>query len=292
MNVQKKIILVTGANGQLGMELRTVADQFPEFEFLFTAREELSVIDPNAVNEIFEKYYPHYCINCAAYTAVDKAEEPSELEPVTLLNADAVGFLAKNCNQYQTKLIHISTDYVFEGISSNPYEETDSTHPATVYGSTKLKGERLALEYSDAIVVRTSWVYSYYGKNFVKTMIRLMSEGPEINVVNDQVGSPTYANDLAKALLTIISSGKWHGGIYHYANEGKVSWYQFALAIKELIKSNCRVNPIPSSAYPTPAKRPAWSVLNCNKIKDTYPLMIPNWKDSLEKCIGLLVPSK
>jgi dTDP-4-dehydrorhamnose reductase len=285
---ERKKILVTGARGQLGSEIKTIADKYPAFEFLFTDRETLSVTDEAAILSYFQQHQPQYCINCAAYTAVDKAEDPAERSLVEALNSEAPGYLAKACTAYGAKLIHISTDYVFDGNGTVPYKEGDPTGPVSVYGITKLEGEKKALQYTDAIIIRTAWVYSTYGKNFVKTMIRLMQERPHINVVCDQYGTPTYAADLAEAIMQIIVSKKWRSGIYHYSNEGKISWYDFAVAIKDLIHADTEIKAIPTVAYPTPAKRPAWSVLDKTKIKETYNVPIPNWSNSLQACIQKL----
>lgn len=282
-----KTILVTGAKGQLGSELQQLADKYPSYQFLFTDKEGLSVINADAVNKFFEEHKPAYCINCAAYTAVDKAE--TDVEMAQLLNATAVQYLAQACTKSGAKFIHISTDYVFDGKATIPIKEDAAPGPVSVYGVTKLKGEELAMKYNpDTILIRTAWVYSSFGHNFVKTMLRLMSERSELNVVDDQKGTPTYAADLAGAIMQIIDSGKWVSGIYHYANEGEISWYDFTLAIKELSKSSCVVNPIPTSAYPTPATRPAYSVFNKEKIKATFGVAIPEWKESLRKCIDLI----
>lgn len=278
-------ILVTGANGQLGSELKELSKKFPGYDFTFTGRAELSITDEAAVNTYFDSWQPDYCINCAAYTAVDKAEDPAERSLVEALNADAVGYLAKACNNHNTKFIHISTDYVFNGEGTSPYKEDDITGPVSIYGISKLEGEKFAAQFTDAIIIRTAWVYSSYGKNFVKTMIRLMQEKPSINVVGDQYGSPTYAADLAFAIMQIIASGKWIPGIYHYTNEGKINWYEFAVAIKEISHATTEVKAIPTSGYPTPAKRPAWSVLDKSKIKEIYQVNIPDWRQSLETCI-------
>ena len=280
-------ILVTGSNGQLGSELRQYAHT-PGLVFNFTDRSTLHLDTEAAVSDYIERLQPQYVINCAAYTAVDKAEQPEAQAEAESINADAVGYLAEACATYGAKLIHISTDYVFDGTASRPYRPSDPVNPLSVYGATKLKGEILAGQYTDAVIIRTAWVYSAFGKNFVKTMVRLMSEKPAINVVADQYGSPTYAADLAAAIIHIVQSGKWAPGIYHYTNEGQTSWYGFAMAIRELTNSPCEVNPIPSAAYPTPARRPGYSVLDKSDIKQTYDIIIPDWKDSLKKCMRTL----
>jgi dTDP-4-dehydrorhamnose reductase len=280
-------ILVTGSNGQLGKELQQLAVVYPQYKFVFASREDLKLHHFPLVENFFLATKPQYCINCAAYTAVDKAE--SEKDMAMLVNGEAVGHLAAICKKYQTKLIHISTDYVFDGESETPYKEDDTTNPKNVYGASKLLGEQLCMkENADSIIIRTSWVYSSFGHNFVKTMMRLMSERNEINVVSDQIGSPTYAVDLAKTILDIIASGKWESGIYHYSNEGKISWYEFAVAIKELTGSNCSINPIPTSAYPTPAKRPHYSLLDKERIKAVFQITVPSWKSSLQRCIAAI----
>ena len=285
--MNKPVILVTGANGQLGKELRVLAPQYNQFEFVFLSREDLKIHHFELVRNYFKTIRPAYCINCAAYTAVDRAEEEKEL--AYQVNAEAVGVLAAICREYNTRFIHISTDYVFEGNGHHPYKEEDPVNPQSVYGASKLKGEQEAITYNDQVIIlRTSWVYSRFGKNFVKTMIRLMRERKEISVVNDQVGSPTYAADLAGAILQIISSGKWAPGIYHFSNHGSVSWYGFAMAIKEMIHSNSDIHPIPTSAYPTPAKRPAWSVMDNSRIQETWNITAKDWKESLAACIPLL----
>jgi dTDP-4-dehydrorhamnose reductase len=280
-------ILVTGSNGQLGKELQQLADAYPHFRFVFASREDLKIHHFGLVENFFIATKPQYCINCAAYTAVDKAE--SEPDVAMLVNGEAVGNLAAICKKYHSRLIHISTDYVFDGESEVPYKENDAVAPINIYGRSKMIGEQLCMKENDeSIIIRTSWVYSSYGSNFVKTMMRLMTERNEINVVNDQIGSPTYAADLAKVILEVINSGKWQRGIYHYSNEGKISWYEFANVIKELIKSNCIIHPILTAAYPTPAKRPHFSLLNKEKIKTIYGVSIPNWKESLSACLKLL----
>lgn len=282
--VMKQKILVTGSNGQLGKELQQLAPAFPQYEFIFPGREDLPIHHFEMVRHYFDLYHPAWVINCAAYTAVDRAE--SEKDLAFQVNAEAVGVLAAICRKHATKLIHISTDYVFDGQSNQPYKEEDATAPQSVYGASKLEGERQAREFNpDCIILRTSWVYSEFGKNFVKTMLKLMGERDQVSVVNDQLGCPTYAADLAAAILTIISSAKWEPGIYHYCNEGVISWYDLAVAIKEISGSTCVVHPIPTSDYPTPAKRPAWSVLDCSKIRKTYGITPHPWRQSLEACI-------
>jgi dTDP-4-dehydrorhamnose reductase len=282
-------ILVTGANGQLGKELKQLAPSFPQFEFIFLSRVDLPIHHFEMVRNYFKIYQPSFFINCAAYTAVDRAEQEKDL--AMQVNAEAVGVLAAVCEENNCRFIHISTDYVFDGNASTPYKEDSPTGPQSVYGLSKLEGEKQAMQLNpDSIIFRTSWVYSEFGKNFVKTMMNLMIEKTEIGVVSDQIGSPTYAADLAEAILQIIQdcglqTADWHPGIYHFSNEGIISWYDFALAINELNGSNCKVNAIPTSAYPTPAKRPAYSVLDKTKIQKTFGIHLKNWKDSLAICI-------
>lgn len=277
-------IMVSGANGQLGKELQRLAAEATGFHFIFLSRDELPVEDANRLSEQFRKYQPDYYINCAAYTAVDKAE--SEPELAFQVNAEAVGTMATRCHEYNTRFIHISTDYVFNGEASQPYTEEAPVNPQSVYGASKLKGEELALEHNpSAVIIRTSWVYSEFGKNFLKTMLRLFKEKDEIGVVNDQWGSPTYAGDLAMAIVDIIKSGKWEPGIYHYCNEGIISWYEFASWIKESTGAACTINPITTVQYPTPAKRPAYSALDTNKIRKRYGLQTKDWKQSVTICL-------
>jgi dTDP-4-dehydrorhamnose reductase len=287
MMVMKQKILVTGANGQLGKELKQLAPSFPQFDFIFLSREDLPIHHFEMVRHFFNTYHPQYLINCAAYTAVDKAEQEKDL--AFQVNDEAVGVLAAVCKEHHCKFIHISTDYVFDGTASVPYKEDSPTNPQSVYGASKLEGEQQALQLNpDCIIIRTSWVYSEFGKNFVKTMMKLLSEKEEISVVDDQIGSPTYSADLAEAILQIISSQLWTSGIYNYSNEGVISWYDFALAIKKLINSNCKINPIPTSQYPTPAKRPAYSVLNKSKIQNTFAIQLKGWQESLLVCLNHL----
>ncbi|MBK6936973.1 MAG: dTDP-4-dehydrorhamnose reductase [Chitinophagaceae bacterium] len=285
--MKKKKIIVVGANGQLGSEINVLSPLYPQYEFVFLSEANLSILDFDAVRSVFKVTKPDYLINCAAYTAVDKAEADREI--ALKVNAEAVSYIAVLCEEYKTGFIHISTDYVFDGNASVPYKPDDITNPQSVYGDTKLAGERLAFRNNPStILIRTAWVYSEFGHNFVKTMIRLMKEREEIKVVNDQVGTPTYAADLADAIMKIISSEKWVPGIYHFSNAGIISWYDFALAIKEETGSNCRVLPVPTSQYPTSAKRPAFSVLDTSKISVTYSLQITNWRGSLLKCLKRL----
>ena len=282
-----KNILVTGANGQLGMEFRELQKEFPLFRFLFASKDELSITDSTSIRSYFSQHAIDHCINCAAYTAVDKAE--TEKDIALQVNAAAVGNLAAVCKEYKTTFIHFSTDYVFNGTATEPYKPTDSTDPVNFYGQTKLEGEEFALtNNSDSIIIRTSWVYSSFGKNFVKTMLRLMAEKESIGVVADQYGCPTYAADLAHAVMQIISHDKIQPGIYHYCNTGIINWHQFATAVKEISNSSCMVNPIATSDYPTPASRPAYSALDNGLIAATFDLRIPGWRESLEQCIHLI----
>lgn len=291
MNSHKSRILVTGANGQLGMELQKISPLFSGFDFIFTGRDDLPIEDHKAVKEYFKPGLFNFCINCAAYTAVDKAE--SETEKAYSINAEAVGNLAFTCSENNTTFIHISTDFVFDGKATEPYKETDKTLPLNVYGKSKLLGEDLVFKYnSTAIIIRTSWLYSSYGNNFVKTMLRLMNEKESINIVEDQLGCPTYAADLAVGIMKIIGKldlpKNKNSGIYHFANKGIISWYEFALAIKELSGSKCIIYPIPSSGYRSAAQRPAYSALNTDKIRKVFGIEIPQWKDSLQKCLEVI----
>lgn len=278
-------ILVTGSNGQLGKELQEIAPSFPFFDFIFLSRADLPIHHFELVRNFFKGYHPQYLINCAAYTAVDRSEQ--EKDKAFQVNGEAVGVLAAICKEQHCKFIHISTDYVFDGTSSVPYKEDSPTNPQSVYGASKLEGEKQALQFnSDSLIIRTSWVYSEFGKNFVKTMLKLLREKEEINVVNDQIGSPTYAKDLAEAILQIISSQDWQPGIYNYSNDGVISWFDFAEHIKKLSGSSCKINPIPTSGYPTAAKRPAYSVLDNSKIQQTFNIGTKDWKKSLTQCLG------
>ena len=285
--LHKKTILVTGANGQLGQEFQQIEKQFPDFKFLFVSKNELSIADENAVNIFFQNNHIDICINCAAYTGVDKAE--IEQEKAIAINATAVGYLASICRKHNTKFIHISTDYVFDGKGISPYTEKDQTNTVNFYGQSKLKGEINAVkENAESIIIRTAWVYSSFGNNFVKTMIRLMNEKESISIVSDQYGCPTYAADLANAIMQIIVKNNFIAGIYHYSNKGKISWYDFAKEIAKQLNSTCTVNKITTEQFPTPAARPSYSVLNTEKISSTFNIVIPEWKESLEKCLTLL----
>jgi dTDP-4-dehydrorhamnose reductase len=282
-----KSIIVTGANGQLGQELQRLAKSFPAYAFHFFSRKELDITNVSQVQRTFEVLQPVYCINCAAYTAVDKAE--SEPDLAFSINAEGTRILAAAAKDYSAGFIHISTDYVFNGRGERPYREDDVTDPVNLYGASKLKGEGAALAVNpESIVIRTSWVYSSFGNNFVKTMLRLMQSRTEISVVADQTGSPTYAADLAEAILNIIAGANWKGGIYHYSNEGVITWHEFATAIQLYTHLNCTVHPIPTAQYPTPAERPKYSVLDKAKIQQTFGLALQPWKSSLYRCLDLL----
>jgi dTDP-4-dehydrorhamnose reductase len=277
-------ILVTGATGQLGSELKVLSDNYSQYEWIFADRTQISLDDLKVLQNQLEVICPNIILNCGAYTAVDKAETEQELADV--INHLAVGIIAQYAKDHSVKLIHISTDYVFDGNSSVALTEEALTEPVNVYGASKRAGEVACLKAnSDAIIIRTSWVYSRFGNNFVKTMQRLLQERDSIGVVNDQIGSPTYAADLAQAMMDIVTTQDWIPGIYNYSNEGEISWYEFVLAIQEIGGYTCEVSGIPSSAYPTPAKRPAYSLLDKSKIKNAYGVNVPDYKESLKKCL-------
>jgi dTDP-4-dehydrorhamnose reductase len=281
------IIAVTGAEGQLGRTIRKIAPEYPGREFLFLSRKDLPLGDPDAINSFFSHHRVDVCINCAAYTAVDKAE--SDRENAEMINGTAPGILATALAKQGAALVQLSTDYVFDGNRDQPLTEEEPTRPVNFYGLSKLMGEKAAMENNPrAIVLRTSWLYSAFGHNFVKTMIRLMEEKESVSVVNDQQGSPTYATDLAGAILVMIDSGITGGEIYHYSNEGVATWYEFAQAIKTRIGSNCILQPVGSENYPTPARRPKYSLLDKSKIKRIYGIHIPAWDQSLSDCIDEL----
>jgi dTDP-4-dehydrorhamnose reductase len=282
-----KKILVTGATGQLGSELKVLSENYSQFEWFFADRTQVSLDNLSVLKDQLEIINPNIILNCGAYTAVDKAE--SEPELADLVNHQAVAVIAEYAKEHDVKLIHISTDYVFDGTSAVALTEEAKTQPINVYGATKRAGELAYFETNpDAVVIRTSWVYSQFGNNFVKTMKRLLQERDTISVVNDQIGSPTYAADLAQVLVDIVTAQEWIPGIYNYSNEGEISWYEFVLAIQEIGGYSCDVKEIPSSSYPTPAKRPAFSLLDKTKIRKVYGVSVPDYKDSLRKCMGLL----
>jgi dTDP-4-dehydrorhamnose reductase len=286
-------ILVTGSSGQLGQSIKEIVTDYPDYDFVFANRQQLDLSDETSITDFFEHKTFYVIINCAAHTAVDKAE--SEPELANQINHLAVQQLADIAKQKNTKLIHISTDYVFNGKQYRPYLETDSVEPQGVYGKTKLCGEKSILStlINNAIIIRTSWVFSEYGNNFVKTMLELGQERDSLNVIFDQIGTPTYAKDLAKAIMSIVQNSAFENTVFttnivNFSSEGVCSWYDFAKSIFELANIQCHINAIETQDYPTPAKRPHYSVLNKAKIKQTYHLAIPYWKDSLKQCLTAL----
>ena len=282
-----KKILVTGANGQLGQCLQKISSQFEEFEFIFTDSETLDITNKEEVNDFFWQNSPDFCINAAAYTAVDLAE--TDVEKAFLVNADGTENLAEACAENNAQFIHVSTDYVFDGENNLAYTEEDFTNPLGVYGASKLAGDELALEVNPcSVILRTSWVYSEFGKNFVKTMLSLFATKEELNVVADQFGQPTNANDLAEAIMKIIKSEKITPGIFNFSNLGRISWFDFAEKIAELSDAKIKLNAIETSQYPTPAKRPKNSVLDLDKISKTYAVPLKPWEESLEDCVQIL----
>lgn len=289
--MSKPRIFVTGANGQLGKELKAISSGYPQFDFIFLSREDMPIQRFELVRNFFKVYQPNYFINCAAYTQVDRAEKESEL--AFEVNGESVGVLSAICKENKTRFVHISTDYVFDGKATTPYKEEFPPNPVNEYGASKLDGERQAFQLNpETIIIRSSWVYSEFGKNFVRTMLQLMARQNEISVVNDQFGSPTYAADLAEAIMKIISSGNWSAGMYHYCNDGVISWYDFAKAIAEISGNDCKINPITSKEYPTPAARPVYSALDTSKIKNTFNIQTKNWKESLAVCIDKIRKDK
>ncbi|MBP5307000.1 MAG: dTDP-4-dehydrorhamnose reductase [Paludibacteraceae bacterium] len=281
-------ILVTGSNGQLGNEMRVISGRYPQHEFVFTDVAELDICSRDAVRMFVERERPDYIVNCAAYTAVTKAE--TDIEKSYSINCEAVKTLAIAASENEAKVIHISTDYVFAGDACQPYTEDQRVNPQSVYGKTKYEGEvALSTTTKDYVILRTSWLYSSFGNNFVKTMIRLGKERERLTVVFDQVGDPTYAADLAEAVMTVVNAKQFVSGTYHFSNEGVCSWYDFTKAIHRLYGVNgCKVEPLESKDYPDKTPRPFYSVLNKSKFKQTYGMNIPYWYDSLEKCIELL----
>ena len=281
-----KNILVTGSNGQLGSEIREISDRYENYNFIFTDVEELDLTISEDIVSFFTDNKIDVCVNCAAYTAVDKAED--EIGLAMLVNSTAVDNLSKVCNNNGTLLFHISTDYVFNGKHFMPYVETDTVSPDSQYGLSKLKGEEAVMLNCDkAIIVRTSWLYSSHGNNFVKTLIKLGNERDQLSVVSDQVGTPTYAADLAEAIMVMIASfdETKPKEIYHFSNEGAISWYDFGKAIMKLSNIECAINPIDSKDYPSKANRPFYSVLSKSKIKKHYGVNVPYWEDSLRRMI-------
>ncbi len=289
--LQMAIILVTGASGQLGNEIRVLSKNYPGYEFIFTDIENLDITNKSEVNDFVRKSDPDWIINCAAYNFVDRAEQ--EEEKAFMINSLSVGNLAGAIRDTDRRLIHVSTDYVFDGNANTPYNENSETNPLSVYARSKRAGEQNALTHHASMIIRTSWLYSSFGNNFVKTILKNADEKELLKVVFDQVGTPTYAADLAYAIMTIVAGvvrnqKAFKPGIYHYSNEGVCSWYDFACEIVEMSGSECRVIPILSGEFPSKVKRPSFSVLDKSKIKENYGLEIPYWKDSLKKCINLL----
>jgi len=284
-------IVVTGSNGQLGQELRDVfSEAGMDYPVLFVGRDELDLSHPASIEPFFVKHQPAFFIHAGAYTAVDKAEQEKEL--AYTINAESSGEIARCCSLFGTRLIYISTDYVFNGNGMSPYTTDTPCDPVNYYGYTKWKGEQMILSANPAaIIIRTSWVFSAYGNNFVKTMLRLMKERETIRVVNDQRGCPTYAADLAKAIVIIVlawQQGNTKSGIYHFSNAGDITWYEFALAIQEEAGLACKVEPIPSSAYPTPARRPGYSVMDTQKITTDFGVKSLPWRSALKDCLQRL----
>lgn len=280
------VVVVTGAGGQLGQALQFIAPNYPEIQFVFCDSTILDITNLSCVEQIFKQHKPNFCINAAAYTAVDKAE--SEHEKAHLINVDGPKNLAKVCKEFDTILLHISTDFVFDGTKDSPYSEEDTPNPTGVYGQTKLDGEKAIQEcWNKHFIIRTSWVYSQFGNNFMKTMLRLASERDKLSVVNDQIGTPTNAVDLAEILAKLCTS-TFHlpssnlFGIYNFSNEGQCSWYDFAKKIFEFNNVKINLEPIPTTSFPTPAKRPAYSVLDKSKIKNTFGVEVKQWEDSLK----------
>jgi dTDP-4-dehydrorhamnose reductase len=287
--VVKPRYLVTGANGQLGKEIRDLARDLHDIEFFFQAREDMPLENFEMIRTVFHTVKPDVLINCAAYTAVDKAE--SEREIAFQVNGEAVGVMAALCAAQGTRFIHISTDYVFNGQGTRPYLETDPTSPVNAYGASKLEGEKQAFRFDPAAaVVRTSWVYSAHGKNFVKTMLRLMGERNELKVVADQHGCPTYARDLANFVLQLAAVKAWEGGIWQFSNSGETTWFEFAKAIGEMAGSGCSIHPISTNEFPTPAKRPAYSVMNTAKAASLMGSAPRHWKEALRDCMARISP--
>ncbi len=281
-----KNILITGADGQLGSEIKTIANNFKNNNYFFTDIPELDITDKTAVFEFCKKNKINYIINCAAYTAVDLAE--TEIELSNLINSEAPKILAEISKQLKIKIIHISTDYVFDGTNFQPYTEDDKPNPTSQYGKSKLAGEKNILKNPETIIIRTSWLYSSFGKNFVKTILNLAKQRNELTIISDQIGTPTYAYDLAYTILEIISNKKFISGIYNFSNQGVASWYDFAIEIIKIKKINTNIVSILTKDYPTPAKRPFYSILDKTKFINTFNINIPYWRDSLNICLHKL----
>lgn len=279
--------LITGANGQLGTELHEILEREFPGQTLYTDVQELDLTNAKAVDSYVANNEITHIVNCAAYTAVDRAEEEKML--CAAVNTDAVKNLAMAADANGARIIHISTDYVFDGTNHRPYRESDKVNPISQYGTTKRKGETLLLALApQAIIIRTAWLYSAHGKNFVKTMLRLADSQPEIKVVCDQIGTPTFARDLARAVVKVLQSHQWVPGIYHFTDEGAASWYDFAKAIFRIAGKDVKVTPIPTEDYPTPASRPSYSILDRTRIKATYGIEIPHWEEALADCLRQL----
>lgn len=282
-------VLIFGAYGQLGNCLKQVSEKLDISNIILSAETEANILEAEKITALFEKHNPAYCINCAAYTAVDKAED--DIEIARKVNKDGAANLALACKQYNATLIQISTDFVFEGKMTKLLNEEDEARPVGVYGLTKLEGEQAIIGIlKQHYILRTSWLYSEFGNNFVKTMLKLGAERDELKVVTDQIGTPTYAIDLAETIMHIIKNDKQQYGVYHYSNEGVTSWYDFAKAIFDISGTDVNLMPVKSSEYVTRAARPVFSVMDKSKIKNTFGLTIPYWRDSLVNCINILKP--
>lgn len=284
--MEKNKILVTGANGQLGNEIRVLSKKYSNLDFIFTDVEELDLINKERVDNFFNSNQISWIINCAAYTAVDKAEEDYDL--AYKINVEAVENLVNKAKEYNIPIIHISTDFVFDGQKNTPYFEDDITNPINQYGKTKLEGEKIVETYEHGIIIRTAWLYSTFGNNFVKTIIKKAEEQNSLKVVFDQIGSPTYAKDLAEFILLIVNKEYNHKNIFHFSNEGVASWYDFACSIIEYYGIECNIEPVFSEEFITKANRPKYSVLSKKKVKEVFKIRVPYWRDSLKECIEKL----
>lgn len=274
------VVLVTGSGGQLGQSLQFIAEEYSDIQFHFLSASDLDITNKEVIESVFNTIQPDFCINAAAYTAVDKAE--TEEDNAYLINVVGAKNLAKICKEYNASLIHISTDFVFDGYKNTPYTEKDLTNPQGIYGKTKREGEEEIIKIvKEYFIIRTSWLYSQFGNNFMKTMLRLAQDRDVLSIVNDQIGTPTHAVDLAKVIVKIIQSKSKNYGIYHFSNEGNASWYDFAKKIFEINNVSIDLKPIPTTEFPTPAKRPKYSVLDKSKIKSEFNITINSWEDSL-----------